>query len=637
MLNLRETVFKYRDNRPVRRLAASFAFVVAALLAAFALSTSPALAQQPPGTPSGLSATAGDGSVTLSWNGSSDTSITGYEYSVNHNDTGTGNLTGWGSWQSISRTTSHTIRGLTNGKEYRFKLRAVNAHGASKPAPASSPWYVSSTPRKKTPTPPTPTPTPTPAPTPIPTPIPTPPDAPSSVSVTRGAFGQGVIDVSWSASSGAAHYNVRHSEDNGQTWTNGPANVAGTSATVTGINDALPVIAAVQAVNAKGASGWTQSPVANVECPPGEFCATAPDTPSSVTVTRADGTLTASWPAVDKATSYHVTYTVNGSGNWLLADLKHTGNSITISGVDNAKTYVVAARARNLAGYSGWRNSAPAGPYVPAAPARPTGLAATPGDGSVTLTWDDPSDASITGYEYQSRQAPPAPGWGEWTAVAGNVTTVTVTGLTNGTEYRFKLRAVNAGGAGKPSGPPWYVAATPTLAAPTGITVSVAVNVMTVSWNAVSGATGYDVRTKTGSADWVTVASEVTEATVDVTILEPPDYIGVRARNGSAVSAWTDVSRLPPPDILGSPSAGAGAQAFGAQSQGAQAQNTLAAPTNVKVERHNGGDRGGSWNTKETLTVTWDAVTGATGYRVACSWYLGFTSWNKCGKDSSNN
>ena len=56
---------------------------------------------------------------------------------MNHNDTGTGNLTGWGAWQSIGAATSHTIRGLSNGKEYRFKLRAVNAHGNSKPAP----WY----------------------------------------------------------------------------------------------------------------------------------------------------------------------------------------------------------------------------------------------------------------------------------------------------------------------------------------------------------------------------------------------------------------------------------------------------------------------------------------------------------------
>ena len=34
------------------------------------------------------------------------------------------------------------------------------------------------------------------------------------------------------------------------------------------------------------------------------------------------------------------------------------------------------------------------------APAKPTGLAATPGDTQAALTWDDPSNSSITGYEY---------------------------------------------------------------------------------------------------------------------------------------------------------------------------------------------------------------------------------------------
>ena len=35
-----------------------------------------------------------------------------------------------------------------------------------------------------------------------------------------------------------------------------------------------------------------------------------------------------------------------------------------------------------------------------AAPAKPTGLTATAGDTQATLSWDDPSDSSITGYEY---------------------------------------------------------------------------------------------------------------------------------------------------------------------------------------------------------------------------------------------
>ena len=45
---------------------------------------------------------------------------------------------------------------------------------------------------------------------------------------------------------------------------------------------------------------------------PGAEAQSAPATPSSVSLTRADGTVTATWPAVSGATKYHVTYTADG-------------------------------------------------------------------------------------------------------------------------------------------------------------------------------------------------------------------------------------------------------------------------------------------------------------------------------------
>ena len=88
----------------------------------------------------------------------------------------------------------------------------------------------------------------------------------------------------------------------------------------------------------------------------------APGTPSSVTVTRNDGTLTATWPAVAGATSYHVTYSADGGYSWSLAALNHPDASITISPVTNSAAYLVAVRARNAHGDSGWRNSPVADP-----------------------------------------------------------------------------------------------------------------------------------------------------------------------------------------------------------------------------------------------------------------------------------
>ena len=224
-----------------------------------------------------------------------------------------------------------------------------------------------------------------------------------------------------------------------------------------------------------GSSNWVNSPAAGPYTPP--QTTPAPGAVASVTLSRDDGTVTATWPAADHAATYHITYTTDGAQSWQLAALNHPAtqgqNTITIDNADNDATYIVGVRARNQTGASNWVNSPAAGPYTPPPPTeppdRPTGLSATAGDSSVTLAWDDPSDPDITGYEYLIRVAPPAPGWGPWTAVAGSdatTTSVTIDSLTNGTEYRFKIRAVNAAGGSPaaPFGAPWYIAATPNLA-----------------------------------------------------------------------------------------------------------------------------------------------------------------------------
>ena len=102
-------------------------------------------------------------------------------------------------------------------------------------------------------------------------------------------------------------------------------------------------------------------------------------------------------------------------------------------------------------------------------PPKVQGLEAEPGDGQVTLSWDAlPDRYSITRYEYDVDASD------DWTST-GTSTSVTVdelpdgTGLTNGTRYVFRVRAVNATGAG---GPTAGVGATP-VAAPLGPQVMV--------------------------------------------------------------------------------------------------------------------------------------------------------------------
>ena len=79
-----------------------------------------------------------------------------------------------------------------------------------------------------------------------------------------------------------------------------------------------------------------------------------------------------------------------------------------------------------------------------AAAAKPTGLSAREGPRSAALTWTNPSDSTITGYQV-SRKLSTAQSWGAWTAISGSgatTTTYTVTSLTNGTAYDFRIRAL---------------------------------------------------------------------------------------------------------------------------------------------------------------------------------------------------
>ncbi len=77
-------------------------------------------------------------------------------------------------------------------------------------------------------------------------------------------------------------------------------------------------------------------------------------------------------------------------------------------------------------------------------PARPTGLQGVAGHTWVTLSWDDPSDPTITTYQYRL-------GGGAWIDIPNSDSTTTshtVTGLRSGTTYTFGLRAVDTGGPG---------------------------------------------------------------------------------------------------------------------------------------------------------------------------------------------
>ena len=91
-------------------------------------------------------------------------------------------------------------------------------------------------------------------------------------------------------------------------------------------------------------------------------------------------------------------------------------------------------------------------------PAAPILLRAAPDNGSIALSWADPGDPGIIGYQFRLKSSGDRD-WRNWRDVEfwWEANRVRLTGLGNGVTYRVQLRAANGGGWG----PPGETSATP--------------------------------------------------------------------------------------------------------------------------------------------------------------------------------
>ena len=250
------------------------------------------------------------------------------------------------------------------------------------------------------------------------------------------------VALSWTASAGAATYNVyRGTSPGAESASPVATGVTSASYTDSGLANGTTYYYTVTAVNSSGTSGYSNEASATPTTTGG-----VPPAPTGLSATPGNGQVVLSWTASAGASSYNIFRGNSAGGESSVASPSGvTTTSYTVTGLANGKTYYFRISAVNSSGSSGYSNEASTAPSSTPLPSAPTGLTATPGNAQVSLHWTGGSGA--TSYNvYRGTTA-----GGESTMpVASGITELGYidvgTGLVNGTTYYYRIVAVNATG-----------------------------------------------------------------------------------------------------------------------------------------------------------------------------------------------
>ncbi|MDQ1745789.1 MAG: large repetitive protein, partial [Frankiaceae bacterium] len=509
-----------------------------------------------PSAPTSVSATRGDREVGVAWSGAggNGSTITGYTITTTRISDNTVVATA----SAGANATSATVTGLTNGVAYTVAVAATNDVGTG---PSTTSASVT------------------------PAGLPT---APTNVAAARGD-GQSV--VTWTAAS------PNGSALSGQTVTvTGSDNsqrsfsiAAGlTTVTVTGLTNGVTYTIAIAATNdvGTGASG-----VSNGVVPAG-----VPLPPTSVTGSRGDRQVAVVWSGADgngsAITGYTITTTrVSDSSVVSTTNAAANASSATVTGLTNGTAYTISVAASNTVGTGAATTS---GQVTPAGlPTAPSNVVAARGDGQAAVTWtaSNPNGSALSG---QTVTVAGSDNSQRTFTIAAALTTLTVTGLTNGVTYTIAITATNDVGTG-PAGTSNAVVPAGVPAAPANVTSQYGDTTAAIAWSAAAAngdaVTGYQVQLFTSANALVTTANLGTTATTTT-------FTGLT--NGQDYYATVTAS-----NSVGAGSAG--------QSPTVTPAGLPGAPGSVSVVR---GDR--------SITASWTAPSGngrpITGYAV--SWTL---------------
>ncbi len=214
--------------------------------------------------------------------------------------------------------------------------------------------------------------------------------------------------------------------------------------------------------------------------------------PANLKGSAAGNKLTLSWSNVSGADGYKIAYSTDKK-KWVYKELGSV-SSYTISGLNYGATYyfkVVSLKDGDEAGKWSGVQSAVTQSY-----AAPTNIRVSKSYNYLTFSWDKVS--SVNGYKiaYCTDNS-------KWTyKTLGNVSSYKITNLLSETKYYFKIQPlIGSKVCGKWSGT-YYAVTYKYLSAPTNIKAKKTCTTAAISWNKVSGASGYRIEYSLDKKNW---------------------------------------------------------------------------------------------------------------------------------------
>ena len=350
---------------------------------------------------------------------------------------------------------------------------------------------------------------------------------------------------------------------------------------------------------------------------------------STTTATTGPGTPTLGALAVS-GTSYSATWTGgSGASTWQYeasresVGVVHTGtvSSATFTWDDSVGgvRYQYRARAVNSSGtYGAWSSLSALSGYTTTNP--PVLNTVTAGTNQVALSWTTPTSGGATVSDYTvSYKLTSGSTWSTFAHTASTATSITVTGLTGGQSYDFRVAAVNSTGTSGWSSTLTTVAIT-TPGAPSGVTVSYTYPNLAVAWSAPASTGGASISSyqvtctpTSGTAATATVGGSTLTSSVTPVTYGVAHTCVVKAANSAGWGTNSTASAsVTPFGIPGSPtavSATAGVTSA-AVSWTAPASNGGSAITSYKAT----ASPGGLFCTSAASPCTVSGLTAATAY-----------------------